>query len=592
MSISYEDLSQRILSLDLIDLGKLRDVENSFGAQAFTTDQILVELQRRGYLTKYQVERLTSGETTGFYYGDYRILYLIGAGSFARVFRCVNKKTGQVVAVKVLRARFREDKTAIDEFVREGELGMQMRHPNIPAIYEAGHTKYDHYIVMEFVEGRTLREELTAQKNHRLEPKRATRIVHDVCSALDYALKRGYQHRDMKLSNILLSSSGKAMLLDFGLLTDEGSGFKTQRAIEYAALERSTHVPRDDKRSDLYFLGSVYYQLLTGIAPLGEIKERSKRLDASRFKNVKPIREVAPYVPRCVAYVVDKAMKFDPTERYQAPSFMLEGLDAAIKALEAGVDVEQEEKVMTAALKEKKTKLGTVMIVEANAALQNAFREAFKNAGYRALVMSNCERALGRLDDGDAVGVDAIIFNAQSLGADAVRAFNKLLESNTTKDLPAIVLLEENQVKWAAAAKRGKKRLAVGMPITMKRLLMVVEKLIQPEPEPLPEKEPETATTQTPTVPASKSAPSAEETGTAKSTPEKPSGEQVDDIPDEILDQAFDSAFDHFQVDRSNMVPADAGGAEKTNIPKTEEKKGDIEPVVFDDPDADSYIED
>ena len=135
MSISYEDLSQRILSLDLIDLGKLRDVENSFGAQAFTTDQILVELQRRGYLTKYQVERLTSGETTGFYYGDYRILYLIGAGSFARVFRCVNKKTGQVVAVKVLRARFREDKTAIDEFVREGELGMQMRHPNIPAIY-------------------------------------------------------------------------------------------------------------------------------------------------------------------------------------------------------------------------------------------------------------------------------------------------------------------------------------------------------------------------------------------------------------------------------------------------------------------------
>lgn len=596
MSISYEDLSQRILSLDLIDLGKLRDVENSFGAQAFTTDQILVELQRRGYLTKYQVERLTSGETTGFYYGDYRILYLIGAGSFARVFRCVNKKTGQVVAVKVLRARFREDKTAIDEFVREGELGMQMRHPNIPAIYESGRTKYDHYIVMEFIEGRTLREELTAQKNHRLEPKRATRIVHDVCSALDYALKRGFQHRDMKLSNILLSSSGKAMLLDFGLLTDEGSGFKTQRAIEYAALERSTHVPRDDKRSDLYFLGSVYYQLLTGIAPLGEIKERSKRLDATRFKNVKPIREVAPYVPRCVAYVVDKAMKFDPTERYQAPSFMLEGLDAAVKALEAGVDVEQEEKVMTAAFQEKKAKLGTVMIVEANAALQNAFREAFKNAGYRALVMSNCERALGRLDDGDAVGVDAIIFNAQSLGADAVRAFNKLLESNTTKDLPAIVLLEENQVKWAAAAKRGKKRLAVGMPITMKRLLMVVEKLIQPEPEPQPEKEPEAAqtpaSTPTPTAPGSKPAPASENAAHAKSTPEKPRDEQVDDIPDELLDQAFDAAFDHFQVDRNNMVPAGSGGAEKANTPKEEEKKVDIEPVVFDDPDADSYIED
>ena len=271
---------------------------------------------------------------------------------------------------------------------------------------------------------------------------------------------------------------------------------------------------------------------------------------------------------------------------------MLEGLDAAIKALEAGVDVEQEEKVMTAALKEKKTKLGTVMIVEANAALQNAFREAFKNAGYRALVMSNCERALGRLEDGDAVGVDAIIFNAQSLGADAVRSFNKLLESNTTKDLPAIVLLEENQVKWAAAAKRGKKRLAVGMPITMKRLLMVVEKLIQPEPEPKPEKEPEAAPTPTPTTPASTPASSAKEAVPAKAAPQKPADEHVDDMSDELLDQAFDSAFDHFQVDRSNLVPAGAGGAEKTNIPKTEEKKVDIEPVVFDDPDADSYIED
>ena len=251
---------------------------------------------------------------------------------------------------------------------------------------------------------------------------------------------------------------------------------------------------------------------------------------------------------------------------------------------------------MTAAFQEKKAKLGTVMIVEANAALQNAFREAFKNAGYRALVMSNCERALGRLDDGDAVGVDAIIFNAQSLGAAAVRAFNKLLESNTTKDLPAIVLLEENQVKWAAAAKRGKKRLAVGMPITMKRLLMVVEKLIQPEPEPQPEKEPEAAqtpaSTPTPTAPGSKPAPASEDAAYAKSTPEKPSDEQVDDIPDELLDQAFDAAFDHFQVDRNNMVPAGSGGAEKANTPKEEEKKVDIEPVVFDDPDADSYIED
>ncbi len=533
-TISFDDLTQRLLSLDLIDLGKLRDVENSFGARPFTSEEFLQTLQRRGYLTKYQVERLVNGETTGYYYGEYRIQYLIGAGSFARVFRCVHKDTGQVVAVKVLRARFREDATAIKEFEREGELGMQMRHPNIAAIYESRSTKYDHYMVMEFIEGLTLKEELKAQKNGRISPLRATRITRDVCSALDYALRRGYQHRDMKPSNIILSSSGKAVLLDFGLITDDSSGFKTQRAIEYAALERSTHVPRDDKRSDLYFLGSVYYQLLTGIAPLGEIKERSKRLDAGRFKNVKPIREVAPYVPRCVAYVVDKAMKFHPEERYQSPALMLEALDGAAQALESGVDVEQEEKLMVAATQEKKEAQTSVMIVEANSELQNAFRNSFKNAGYRALVMSNAERALERLDDGQSMEVNVVLFNAQSLGPSAVDAFNKMLTIQATKNTPAILLLDENQVKWAAKAKRSKTRLAVGMPITMKRLLLVVDKLIKAQ-----------------KLPAQKLEDAEKQPGAAQSAkPIDPAlvATSVDDFPTEAFADALESAYDRVVV--------------------------------------------
>ena len=576
-ALSYDDLTQLILSLDLLDLGKLRDVENSFGARVFTSEEFLLELLRRGYLTKYQVERLRDGETTGYYYGPYRIQYLIGAGSFARVFRCVHKDTGQVVAVKVLRARFREDQTAINEFEREGELGASMRHPNIAAVYESQKTKYDHYIVMEFIEGRTLREELSVQKNGRLEPKRATRIVHDVCSALDYALKRGYQHRDMKLSNILLSTSGKAVLLDFGLLADDSSGFKTQRAIEYAALERATHVGRDDKRSDLYFLGAVYYQLLTGIAPLGESKERSKRLNATRFKEIKPIREIAPYVPRCVAYVVDKSLKFNPEERYQTPGQMLEALDSAEHALETGVDVEQEEKLMTAALqdREQKEKQQTsVMIVEANSNLQDAFRESFKKAGFRALVVSNCTRALERLDDGEAFNVDVVLFNAQTLGVDAVKAFNALLENASSKDLPAILLLDENQVKWAASAKRGKKRLAVGMPITMKRPIMVVEKLTQTE-KPA---EPTTGTLEKP----------APEQVASKPT-ETSREDELDDLSMEAFDAALEDAFERFIIRREKL----------SNRPKSPEKEPEeLEEVAdskekpsesaFEDPEADS----
>ena len=580
---AYDDLTQIILSLDLLDLGKLRDLENSFGARIFTSEEFLQEALRRGYLTKFQVERLSKGETTGYSYGPYIVQYLIGAGSFARVFRCIHKDTGQVVAVKVLRARFRDDKTAINEFEREGEFGAAMHHPNIAAVYESAKTKYDHYIVMEFVEGRTLREELAAQKNGRLDPRRATRITRDVCSALSYALNQGYQHRDMKLSNVLLASSGKAVLLDFGLIADDASGFKTQRAIEYAALERSTHVGRNDKRSDLYFLGAVYYQLLTGIAPLGEIKERSKRLVADRFKNVKPIREVAPYVPRCVAYVVDRAMKFSPEERFQSPTQMLEALDGAASALDSGVDVEQEEKLMTAAMQdrvEKEKKQTSVMIVEANSNLQDVFREFFKKAGYRVLVVSNCDRALERLDDGEAFNVDAALFNAQNLGKNAVLAFNKLLDAPTTKDLPAVLILDENQVKWAPAAKRGKKRLAVGMPISMKRLLMVVDKLTAPEkaekkaepvaPAPTP------ATSQPGTKPASSNAPKEEEV--------------LDDLPMDAFDAALDDAWERFYVNKEKLSDfASAPRGEPEDIEQIPTPApANVEPVVFDDPDADS----
>lgn len=466
-----------------MDMDKIRIVESSFSSQLFDSDQFLREAQRQGFLTKYQVERLLAGETTGFYYGDYRIQYLIGAGSFARVFRCIHKDSGKVFAVKVLRARYRDDKQAIEEFVREGEMGMQLRHPNIAQVYEAKQTKYDHYMVMEFIEGNTLKEMLTAQKNGYLDPKRATRIVLDVCSALEYAQKRGFQHRDMKPSNIMVSSTGKAVLLDFGLLTDQSSNFKTQRAIEYAALERCTHVRRDDRRSDLYFLGAVYFQSLTGIAPLGEIKDRARRLDASRFKNVKMIHEVSKNIPRCVATIVDKSLRLRPEERYQTPEQFKADLERVVGMLERGETGDLPASTKPKAEKVVPTK--TIMIVEANSNLQETFREFFKNAGFRPLVISAPELALSRLED---VNVDAVLFNAQSIGRNAVLAFNKLLESQITKDLPAILLLNEDQVKWGAAAKRSKKRLAVGMPISMKRLLMVVDKLLKEEAEPSDEK--------------------------------------------------------------------------------------------------------
>lgn len=544
MSLSLDDLNQRLLSLDLLDLDKIRAVETSFGSKLFTADEFLRTAQRYGYLTKYQVERLMAGETTGFYYGDYRIQYLIGAGSFARVFRCVHRESGKVFAVKVLRARFRDDQTAIQEFIREGEMGMELRHPNIAAVYEAQATKYDHYMVMEFIEGNTLREMLAAQKNGYLDPKRATRMAYDICSALEYAQKRGYQHRDMKPSNIMIASSGRAVLLDFGLLTDASSSFKTQRAIEYAALERATHVRRDDPRSDLYFLGAVYYQALTGVAPLGEIKERSRRLDASRFRNVKMIHEVSKTIPRCVATVVDRSLKFRPEERYQNPEMFKNDLERVIAQLERG----EGDEVLTAAQpkEEYKKPQKTIMIVEGNTGLQETFREFFKNAGFRPLVVSNAPFALQRLED---VEVDAVLFNAQTLGQSAVAAFNQLLDSPLTKDLPAVLLLNEDQVKWGAHAKRSKKRLAVGMPISMKRLLMVVDKLTREEFAERQERD------RLKKEAAEKGQESPSSMFLAAQKPAEPAKEDGDEFPTDAYDEALDDAFETFSLKEKKKEP-------------------------------------
>ena len=573
-NLSIDDLNQRLLSLDLMDLDKIRIVETSFGTKLFAADEFLNKAQRMGYLTKYQVERLLAGETTGYYYGEYKIQYLVGAGSFARVFRCVHRDSGKVVAVKVLRARFRDDQTAINEFVREGEMGMELRHPNIAAVYEAHETKYDHYMVMEFIEGSTLREMLAAQKNGRLDPARATRIALDICNALEYAQKRGYQHRDMKLTNVMVASSGRAVLLDFGLLTDQSSSFKTQRAIEYAALERATHVPRDDKRSDLYFLGAVYYQALTGVAPLGEIKERARRLDASRFRNIKMIHQVVKDIPRCVATVVDKALKFAPEERYQTPTQFKNDLERAVGQIERGdVDSELEEK--PAEKEAKKSPAKTIMIVEANSSLQETFRDFFKSAGFRPLVISNAPYALQRLEDFE---VDAVLFNAQTLGKAAVAAFNQLLDSPLTKELPAVLLLNEDQVKWGAVAKRNKKRLAVGMPISMKRLLMVVDMLTKEEIAAKEEKARLQAEAQGDDVEFVAPKPSA-----------KKEPQEDEEFPAEAFDDALDAAFDLFAA--SNLKPNEP----KRETLAQEESSYDDTDVEEDDSyvdDEDSYVDD
>src|SRR5262249_54299028 len=149
--------------------------------------------------------------------GGYRILYKIAAGSFGRVYRADDPRSGRVVAVKVLRRRWSDDTQRIDLFAREARVGLQLKHPNIVEVLATNQdpaTK-QYYIVMEFVEGWNLREMLETRKT--LSVSDSLKLLEDAAAGLAYAHSRGVTHRDIKPTNILVASAGAAKLVDFGL---------------------------------------------------------------------------------------------------------------------------------------------------------------------------------------------------------------------------------------------------------------------------------------------------------------------------------------------------------------------------------------
>jgi len=483
---SAEQVAQRAFDLGLLDEVQFQqvraDVTRDMGLDALV--QLLV---RREFLTNYQVERLLKGERTGFFFGDYRVLYLVGTGAFARVYRAAHRQTGQVVALKVLRRRFSADPEQYGQFVREGELGCTLRHPNIVPIYEVFSQGTVHFLVMEFVEGRSLREFIKIRK--KLDAIEATRLVIDIASGLSYAFERGLTHRDLKLSNVLVSSRGQAKIVDFGLAAVDSSinednlgDLGNARTIDYAALERATGVRKDDPRSDIYFLGCMYYNLLTGKAPLADTKERMQRLNKSRFLEIVPIETEEPSLPHFLGAVVNKMMMLDVNRRYQTPAAALTDLRMTARRLvedPKGDGEGQRERdrlsAMVAAADQQ-----AIMIVESNSRMQDVFREAFKKAGYRVLLTSDPERALLRFQQENRVA-DCVIFNAQELGEAALTAYNRFVGEQKPPLVPAILLLDVNQRAWKKAAKTSPQHVVLAMPLSMKQLQGVLAKLTSQE---------------------------------------------------------------------------------------------------------------
>jgi tRNA A-37 threonylcarbamoyl transferase component Bud32 len=494
--MTAEKLGQKITDAGLLESRELEAVWGELGTREVSVDQFTSLLMRRDLLTNFQLDRLIKGERSGYFYGNYKVLYLTGTGTFARVYRAVERGTGRVVAVKVLRKRFRDDGVMTEQFLREGQIGMNLKHPNVVPIYEVSSNPNAPYLVMEFVEGRNLREMVKVRK--KLTPAESMRITIDILTGLAFAAEKGMSHRDLKLSNVLVTSKGRAKLVDFGLAairsteTIKDDDSPNARTIDYAGLERASGCRANDPRSDLFFVGCMLYNMVSGQPAMYETRDRIQRLSISRYQNIKPLIQVDSTVPKPIAAFVQKAIELSPEKRYSKPTEMLEDAKRVLARVEAGEVADAEaataaaaagEVPMASAVKLPSEMEGvnrTVMVVESRIEMQDVFREKLKKYGYRVLVFSDPARAIARIDDAHNKLVDVVLFSALALSDDALDAFNKFGSSDATKNLPAILFVDPKQSDLIKNAKLSDKRVLVSMPLKVKELRETLMQLLGP----------------------------------------------------------------------------------------------------------------
>jgi serine/threonine-protein kinase len=267
--------------------------------------------------------------------GKYEVVGKLGQGAMGEVFRAHDPVLNRDVAVKRISAGLDADEMVRKRFQREAQSAALLSHPNIITVYELDFEGEQLFMAMELLDGVDLKQALAGRKMS-LEVK--LDVMEQICEGLAFAHAHEIVHRDLKPANIHILPSGKVKIMDFGLARLSGSEMTTTGMVmgtpHYMSPEQ-VRGARADARSDIFALGCVFYELLSGRKPFD-----AESMHAVLFKIMQeeaaPVREVAPGIPEPLAQVVEKALAKNPAERFQNASEMLAGLRQARKAVAAG----------------------------------------------------------------------------------------------------------------------------------------------------------------------------------------------------------------------------------------------------------------
>ena len=266
--------------------------------------------------------------TEGMFVGDrYEIVNKIGTGGMSDVYKAKDHTLGRFVAIKVLKPEFSEDVNFVTKFRTEAQSAAGLEHPNIVNIYDVGSENGMHYIVMEYVEGITLKTYI--EKKGQLTFKEAVSIAIQVGRGIEAAHSKGIIHRDIKPQNIMILRDGSVRVADFGIacLADQGQTLtqETLGSVHYISPEQARG-DRVDARSDIYSAGVVLYEMLTGKLPFQGDSAVSVAIQHLSAVPKAP-RELNPDIPEALELICMKAMCPDISKRYQTADAMLDDLE-------------------------------------------------------------------------------------------------------------------------------------------------------------------------------------------------------------------------------------------------------------------------